>query len=197
MRQIWLYIACMGFDEQHWMKVASGSQVINQTPEQLWQNAVDYFRWSDDNPIKAKRTLQSGKEAGQKVGVEFNRPYSIKALCLHIGVSEKWIRDISETHAKDSPWYITMERILMVIYTQNLEGAVVDLYNPVIISKILNLDTKQEVENQTVRVEIVNTGITSLPNSENEILEKLDFGKAELVMQKAEFSKEQSTHTNE
>lgn len=171
------------FDE-HWKVVNAGAQIINNTPEQLWQQAVDYFKWTDENPMRAKKTLQSGKEAGKRVEVEYKRPYSIKGFCLHAGISERYIQDIKETQSKDSMFYIIMEKILMIIYTQNLEGALVDLYNPIMVSKVLNLDKGEEEDNKRIIVEVVDTPRKQLPNSEEEILGNLDYEKVNLLKKK-------------
>ena len=83
---------------EHWKVINSGSRVVSNTPEQLWNAAVAYFKWNEENPIKAKRTLTSGKTQGEKVEVEFKRPLSIKAFCLHANISERYLTDIKNTH---------------------------------------------------------------------------------------------------
>lgn len=173
---------------QHWQVVNAGGQAISNTPKQLWEAAIDYFKWCDNNPIEAKRTLTSGKTQGQKVTSEYTRPYSIKGMCLHCNISERYLDDIRQTNAKDSEWYNIIEKILMIIYTQNLEGAIVDLYNPIMVSKVLNMDKAPEIGDSTVKVEIVDSRSNTLANSENEVLKKLDFGKVEILKDKLENS---------
>lgn len=171
--------------DEHWKVVDSGATVVSTTPEQLWQSAVDYFRWCDENPIKAKKTLPSGKAGGSKVEIEYNRPYSIEGLCLHCGITKRYIEDIKQTNDKNNLWFQIMEKILYVIYTQNLEGALVDLYNPIIVSKVLGMDkTDKADDDRPVKVEILDSRSTTLAKSENEILEKLDFGKVKSLEDK-------------
>ena len=171
---------------EHWMVVAAGVRELTNTPEQLWEAAISYFKWCDEHPIQAKKTVQSGKSAGDKVEVEFKRPYSIKGFCLHANISERYISDIKNSYVHTSEWYIIMEKILMIIYNQNLEGAIVDIYNPIIVSKILNLDKGSEDAPAPVREEIIDSEKSKLANSENDILEKLDFGKVEILQSKLE-----------
>jgi hypothetical protein len=174
---------------QHWKIVNSGGQQVSNTPEQLWELAVKYFKWCDENPITAKRTLTSGKTQGEQVNLEFKRPYSIKAFCLHANISERYIVDIKESHEKDSEWYMVVEKILYIIYTDNLEGAVVDLYNPIMVSKILNLDKGTDGDaDRPVKVEIVSAQAPTIPNSENQVIENLDFEKVEILKGKLENS---------
>lgn len=171
---------------EHWKVVASGGVMIANTPEQLWKQAETYFKWCDENPIKAKRTLTSGKTQGDKVTVEFVRPYTIKGFCLHANISERYIKDISETHAKDSEMYLVMEKILYIIYNQVLEGALVDLYNPVMASKLLNMDKDSGDETKRTTVTIIDSISTQLHSSEASVISNLDFDKVESLKAKIE-----------
>lgn len=169
---------------EHWQVVAAGGRVISTTPEQLWDAAISYFQWCQGHPIRAKRVLTTGKEAGKNVTLEYVRPYTIKAFCLHANISESYIADIRSSHAKTSEWYIIMEKILYVIYNQNLEGAVVDLYNPIIVSKLLSLDKEPGDGNKTVKIEMIEAESNRLASSEKEILDQLDFDKVETLKEK-------------
>lgn len=160
---------------EHWRVIAAGGIVIALTPEQLWANAVKYFEWCENNPITAKKTMQTGKTQGQKMEMEYKRPYTIEAFCLQSGITKRFFEDIKGMYGVDSPWYHVAEKILSVIYTQNLEGAIVDLFNPIVISKILNLDKPSDDTLRTIRVEVVDTRKGDLATSENEILKNLDF----------------------
>lgn len=171
---------------EHWKIVNSPGRVVSNTPEELWKQAADYFKWCDEHPILAKRTLTSGKTQGEKVTVEFKRPYSIKAFCLHASTSERYIKDMLESSAKDSEYVMVIEKIWAVIYSQNLEGAIVDLYNPIMVSKVLNMDKGADEGSSNVRIEIVTSEANQLASSENEVLKKLDFEKVNKVNDMAE-----------
>jgi len=178
--------------KQHWQKIDAGGQVISNTPEQLWAAAADYFRWCDEHPLTAKRALTSGKTQGKTYEVEFVRPYTVKGMCLHCNISEKYIDDIVKNRDKEVVWYNVLEKILYIIHTQNLEGAIVDLYNPIMVSKVLNLDKQKSADedDKPVTVHVIDSRSNSLAKSENEILEKLDFGKVEILKDKVENSKD-------
>ncbi len=165
---------------------SGGSQIVN-TPEWLMEQAIAYFTWCEDNPIKTKRTISSGKAAGTTTTVEHTRLYNIKAFCVYAGISERYLKEISETNDKNSEYYKIVEKILSVIYSQNLEGAAADIFNPIIVSKVLNLDKEENKEKENnVKVEIVNSISSRLANSESEVLQNLDFEKVNLVIDKAE-----------
>lgn len=164
---------------EHWLIVNNNRNVVSNTPEQLWTNAVEYFKWCDDNPIQSKVTLTSGKEAGKVVRSEKRRPYSIKGLCLHCNILEEYIRDIRQSKKSDSDYYVVVSKILYLIYVQNLENAMVDNFNPVLVSKVLNME-KEDAPSSGLTITVVGNNqsdgrkIPELSFSENQILEKLE-----------------------
>jgi hypothetical protein len=126
--------------EELWKIVGGGGITVYDDAEAFWRKAESYFEWCDNKPIMSKRTLQSGKEAGKQVNIEHIRPYSLKGLCLFCGVNEAWLKDMATIADKTNIWYIVVEKITYIIYNQNVEGAYVDLYNPIMVSKVLGLD---------------------------------------------------------
>lgn len=172
--------------DQHWKVINAGGRTVSNTPEQLWEAAVDYFQWCDNNPITYKRTLTSGKEAGKSMTVEAKRPYSVKALCLHCSISERYLEDLRTLSDRSSEWYMVVEKIWYVIYTDNLEGALIDLYSPIMVAKVLKMDAPIQDNDEPVKIEMVDSRSNELSISENEVLKKLDFGKVELLKEKIE-----------
>lgn len=158
----------------HWELLSKGDVVVSNTPEGLWQQACEYFLWCDDHPIKAKKTLTSGKEAGTRVKLEMTRPYTVKGLCIHCGIVEEYLKDLRNSKAKDSLYYIVVSRILYIIYVQNVENATVGLFNPIFTAKMLNIG-QDDSQAGSIKVELISKGIPALSKSENEVLEKIDF----------------------
>ena len=166
--------------EEHWKIVHNNRNVVSNTPEQLWDNAVSYFKWNDENPRKSQVTLTSGKEAGQRVIKVMRRPYSIKALCLHCNIHEDYLKDIRNSQDKNEYWHV-VSKILYIIYTDTLEGAMTDEYNPIFSAKLLNLEKEETGTAQITIKHITTTGsgdetksIPELSFTENQILEKLE-----------------------
>jgi predicted nucleic-acid-binding Zn-ribbon protein len=157
---------------EHWQIIANGQVVIDRNAEELWENMCSYFEFCDNNPIEAKRTITSGKGAGNKVKVEMKRPYSVKGMCLHCGISEAYLDDIRQSKSKDDMYYIVVERALYIIHTQLMENALVGEFSPQLTSKVLTLDNPGNEPSGAIRVEIVQ-GTPELANSENEVLENI------------------------
>lgn len=161
---------------EHWKVIDAGDTdrpIIS--PSDMLERAFEYFRWMDGNPIENKDTLKSGKTQGASVMREKRRPYLVKGLCLHLGISERYLMEMGQMYGHESPWYKVADKLLNIIYVQNLEGAIVEDFNPTIISRLLNLDKPGEEESKPVRVEVIDTRQKELPTSENEILQNLNF----------------------
>lgn len=171
--------------ENHWKKVASGMTVVSKDAPGLWSQACEYFQWCDSNPVKHKVTIKSGKGAGAKVEEEMPRPYSIKGLCLHCGITEDYISSV-RSGPKTDDYYIVIDKILYIIYLQLYEYGMTGVYNPIFTAKALNIESHEDTGG-AVTVNIVQEGVPQLATSESEILENL-----EMEMSKNEIPKEQS-----
>jgi hypothetical protein len=161
--------------DEHWKVIAGGGVVVSRTADDLWENAIAYFKWCDDHPIKSPKTVYVGRQAGAEITERYNRPYSVKGLCLHCGITEEYLRDIRAQKDRTSLYYLVISRILYIIYTQNYELAAVGVLNAQFISKALNMGG-EETTPSPIKVEIL-TGMPELSSSENEILEKLELEK--------------------
>lgn len=160
-----------------------GTVTTPTTPQGLWQSACRYFLWCDTHPIIAKRTVMTGVAAGAKVEQEERRPYSVKALCLHCGINEKYLMEIRETKDPSNMYYVTVSKILYVIYIQAYEMAMTGLWNPVFTSKVLNIG-EQEDPGGNIKIDIVFSEKPKLARTESEILEKLESEKDLLQLSK-------------
>lgn len=148
------------------------TSLSSNTEQQLWDNAVAYFNWTKDNPIEYKKTAMSGKMTGEKYIVEAPRMLTVKGLCLFCGVLEEYLYDIWKSKDKSSLYYIVVTRIMYHIHTQNMEYAAIDVFNPILVSRIHNIE-KEETPVGSIKIEFVRN-VPALSTSEIEVLEKLD-----------------------
>lgn len=160
---------------EHWEIVNGRRNTIDTTAQGLWGLAVSYFEWCKENPKILKKTITSGKKAGDKVDEEVERPYTIKGLCFHCGITEEYLHDLKNLKDKSSEYYIVITQIINLIHTQNVEGAMINQFNAMFTAKVLNMDTEERI-NTPVQISIIQ-GLPSLSNSENEIIEKLELEK--------------------
>lgn len=158
--------------QHHWEIVKQGGFVAALTPEELFNKACHYFAWCDQHPIKTKKRFNAGKKAGEAFDDETIRPYTIKGLCLHTGISEEYLRDIRNMKDSESMYYHVVSRILYIIHVQNYELATVGVFNPILVARMLNIGT-DDIPASAIKIEIVGDHIP-LSNSETEVLEKLE-----------------------
>lgn len=170
----------------HWQKVDGGKITVSNTAEELWNSAKQYFKWCDDNPIQTKSPITSGKEIGKSVMKESVRPYTIRGLCIHCGITEDYLKDLKNTKDKGSLYYLVTEKIFQIINVQNVEMAMIGEFNPVFTARILGMD-KEEPTTGAVTVTVVQ-GSPKLSSSENEVIEKMTLEKAEAEVLKNENS---------
>lgn len=110
------------------------------------------------------------KQTGEIVSAVMPRPFNLPALCLHCGVTPGYINDMAR-NSKAGTLSLVCQRILMVIYSQNLEYAMVGIFNPVISAKKLNLGANDEQGRTaaTINIEVIKGGtVPELADSEFE-----------------------------
>jgi hypothetical protein len=131
-----------------------------ESPDVLWEAAVNYFKWCDENPWVKNEPIRSGPKAGDIIAIPTARPYTQKGLEIHLGIHADTYRKYRSKEGYEEYWD-TVEMIDKIIYTQKFEGAAVGNFNANIIGKDLGLIAKSETDvhgevNHTV------TGITIL-----------------------------------
>ncbi len=158
--------------EQQYEAVDRYREIMSNTPEQLWENAMSYFRWCKDNPIEIKKTALSGKDAGKKFLVELPVMYTIKGLCLHCNVLEEYLKDMRMAKETAPDWYIAVSKILYIIHDQNMTYAALDLFNPILVGRLHNIE-KDDTPAGNIVIQHVQY-LPELSKSEDEVLKKLE-----------------------
>ena len=132
-----------------------GRPKLFQTPEEMWDAAVEYFDWCENNSLSEEKVFCNQGEIINGSVVHM-RAMTIQGLCLHMGISDECFSDYSKR-----PDYVgIVEHIRHCIYEQKLSGAAAGLLNASIVSRELGLADKQEID-QNVSGNI----IYSLPGS--------------------------------
>jgi hypothetical protein len=154
----------------HWMIKA---QAGDGSAEQLWESAKRYFMWCEANPIYKQEMV---RQTGALAAMECPRPFNLPALCLHCGITPGYVNDMAR-NTKVGVLSLVCQRILMVIYSQNLEYAMVGIFNPVISAKKLNLGSADEQgkSSATIHIEVIKGG--TVPELADSEFEKTETGK--------------------
>lgn len=138
-----------------WEQRAShGRDTLFASPELLWEAAVEYFKWCDDNPMIEYD--YRGKDA-TPVEIKKPIPYTMQGLCFYLDCNvfyfnqfEKAIKERkAEGKSKDTDegFSLVISRIRDFMFNQKLSGAAAGLFNANIIARELGLSDKQTLSN--------------------------------------------------
>jgi len=143
-------------------KLAKGFGVGTEkkyTPEELWNEAIEYASWAERNPLREEKVFATGV----RMKVKKMRALTIKGFCLFANIS----CDTFENYSKDEAYFGITNSIKNLFYTQKLEGAAADLLNANLIAREIGLADKQDI----------NANVSTKPMSKAEAkkyLEELD-----------------------
>lgn len=162
----------MGQEKQIW-EVAAKPRRTFDSPEHMWQFALKYFKWCDDNPLY--RAEQIKKPIGQitivagvavhpetMVDIPLKRAYTKSGFCLFAGVAQNYLRNMRSkdtqqgyTTDENREWMEVLNRIDDAIFTQQYEGGASGQLNANIVSRGIGLVDKTESETKIVEVKEV------------------------------------------
>lgn len=158
--------------------------------EDLWDDALLYFQWCDDNPVDApiniiryKKEKHGGSKEMKKQDQQENvsRPYTLYGLCAFLGIT-KWHQFKSTYISKDG-----FENVILtienVIASQQIDGAMTGVFKENLTARLNGLADKnqQEISGEVdVNSEHKFTGFSFLPwtgglaNSEQSKIEQVE-----------------------
>ena len=147
-------------------KVNIANPPLYETAEDLWQAALEYFKWNDEHPLI---TIKPTHHQGEALNLILPRlrGMSIRALATHMGIATKTWRKYREK----AGFIDVCDMVEQVIYTQKLEGAMGDQLNSAVSIRDLGLKDQSEVVARTPV-----TGLTwrIIPRGERAYEETLD-----------------------
>ena len=112
------------------MRLSHGRTPIYETPQELWDKACAYFKWSDENPFEGKP-----------------RPYTLGSLSLYLGISQQTLTNYGKKDDDADGFFGVVDAIKTICYEQKFAGATTNIFNSQIIIRDLGL--KDQVENTT------------------------------------------------
>ena len=141
-------------------------------PEELWAAACDYFEWVDNNPWMESKPVMVSKGANMGSEPDLQEvprkmPYTLKELCLYLGVGESHIRNFKNTieysklSVDEAKGFLSViAEIENIIFTQQYKGATAGFFNGNIISRALGLVDKQDLTTKGEKLPTNNVKVT-------------------------------------
>jgi len=122
-----------------------GRDKLFKTPQLLWEAAVEYFEWCEENPLKDEKVFNYQGEI-VRADIAKMRAMTLSGLCLYLGCNETYFRTFkSQLPEGEQDFNSVISEIESVIYNQKFQGASADLLNANIISMELGL--RQKIDN--------------------------------------------------
>jgi len=129
----------------------SSQNLAFDSPEELWDKAMEYFEWCDSNPLKEEKLFHFQGNITRETANKM-RAYTQKEFCLFIGVNEVYLSQFDEGKMERHKDYAkVIARIRDVIYTQKFVGASAELLNPNIIAMELGLKSRTEMTVEKIK----------------------------------------------
>jgi hypothetical protein len=157
-----------------WSAAPTKRRVSFDSPEEMWNVAVQYFEWCDTNPLYKTEQLKSPERApievtpGVHVPAEkvidmpLKRAYSKVGFCVFAGIGDNYLRRMKlhsagNTGADNDAWIDILNRIENVIFNQQYEGAAAGQLNANIVARGLGLTDKIDATNRNFDSEVKET----------------------------------------
>lgn len=132
-----------GREGNQWWKKRSkhGRDVIFSDPNTMWEAACEYFEYADSNLLKSEKVFGTGLTMNEAK----MRPFSLKGLCIFLGVNERYFTQFKTSAACTEDFSTIISMIEDVIFQQQFDGAAAGLLNANIISRALGLVDRKDV----------------------------------------------------
>lgn len=117
-----------------------GRAPIFASPDELWTACVEYFAWTEANPLlEAQAFAYQGIVRLQELPKM--RAMTISGLCIFLDIGRRsW-----DEYRERQDFLPVTTRVDEIIRTQKFQGAAADLLNPNIIARDLGLADKSEL----------------------------------------------------
>jgi len=121
------------------VRAKHGRNPIFNTPDELFEAALRYFQWVEDNPLYEMKAFAYQGVIVQEPVAKM-QAMTIDGLCIYTGFSD----DTWANYKKNPDFFGVTCEIEKIIRNQKFTGAAADLLNPNIIARDLGLVDKKD-----------------------------------------------------
>lgn len=123
-----------------------GRDKLFSTPELLWEAAVEYFQWCEENPLKEEKVFNYQGEI-VRADIAKMRAMTLSGLCLYLRCNENYFIVFKKQLPEgEQDFNRVIAEIESVIYNQKFQGAAADLLNANIVAMELGMKHKTETD---------------------------------------------------
>jgi hypothetical protein len=130
------------------------------TPEDLCNKFNEYFEYMKTQIWNKTDAIKSGDMAGETIYIPVKTPLSRKGFCIFANISEDTLRNYASNKEAYTQYFDLCTRALDIIDNNQIEGAIVGVYNANIVARINGI--KEQSDHTTNGKEINTTPIINL-----------------------------------
>ncbi len=124
-----------------WMKAIQGRPRDFKSVEEFREAAVKYIKYAEKTPLK------KGLD-------KIDRPFSLKAFCLHSNIDFQTFLNYSNKEGYEE-FFDICNTLTDICSTQRTEGGLVGIYNHSLVARLEGLTEKTEVSSTNINLDIV------------------------------------------
>jgi hypothetical protein len=127
---------------EYWKRVKNWKHGadVKYTPEALWNVAVEYFDFFNENPLQEEKVFGTGV----KMEINKMRAMTLTSFCVFAQISKRTF----DGYCGKEEYMPVTERIRSIIYSQKLEGSAAGLLEYNIIARELGLIDKLDLTSE-------------------------------------------------
>lgn len=145
---------------------SGGRPLRYETQDDLLEPIKEYFEWADKTPWIKNDVVKSGEMAGTPLQIPTQRPYTLIAMCHHIGLSFS----VWDSYTKKPEFSEVTTYVRERIQNQQVEGAMVGVFNPNLTARINGIAENTKNDHTTNGKDI---GAVNYEKLSNEALEEI------------------------
>lgn len=122
-----------------------GAQLRFETPQDLWDAALEYFQWMEDNPAEVHDI--KGKD-NEDVEIRRRRPYTVVGFCIFHNIDRQTFYNYESDENGWAGFGEVARRIIDICKLNRLEGAITNEFNTNVIVRLDGLVDTREIKGE-------------------------------------------------
>ena len=129
-------------------KIKVGRPARFKDAQQLWEEALQYFEWCEQNPVeiylKGKKRNSTKEDAKEMQQGKVTRPYTLDGLCVWLNIQMEW--GVFKSNSKRREDWAEFEKVInaceQCVRSQQITGAMAGLYSERLTARLNGISEK-------------------------------------------------------
>jgi len=140
------------------------ARLFKYDPEQIDKLYQDYIQHLSNQYFERPELIKSGERAGEVIYIKVYKPQTVESFCLFIDMDLKTYYNYLNGNSDniDEQLIQSLTRVHMSIRDSQISGATVNVYNPMIVSRVNGLTETQQLEVTGNKLQAININVNGL-----------------------------------